>query len=248
MSSKGRRNAAFNNSKIIRSITNSEPLGKNTSEIALDTGINRTTVTRRCKQLVKDRYLTDKEHKHGKYHITEKVYGDPKLQASIFAGESIRGIFHGFLNYLPIKNEDSASKDSLLLENKFWTSLEEIISSKPSEEKKALLNFAMKVGVQILYAMIEAIHKHSPKLALGKNEIGQASIELKGIEKDRLTQIWVKNAINPLAIFREFVKLPVIRRGLAISRQIPQYKNKELVKEIHKSRIESVRPRQPHTI
>ena len=121
-----------------------------------------------------------------------------------------------------------------------------MVSSKPSEEKKALLNFAMKVGVEILYAMIEAIRKHSPKLALGINEIGQASVELrKGIEKDRLAEIWVKNALNPLVIFREFVKLPVIKRGLAIPRQIPQYKNKELVKEIHKSRSNPFVPDNP---
>ena len=84
--------------------------------------------------------------------------------------------------------------------------------------------------------MTEAIHKRLLELTLGKNTIGQVSLELKGVEKDRLVEIWVKNAIDPVLIFREFRKLPVIRRGLAIPRQIPQYKDKELAKEIQKSR------------
>lgn len=125
---------------------------------------------------MKDRYLTDKEYKHGRYHITEKVYEDPKLKASIFAGESIRGLFYGFDNYLPRSNEDAPLKrfqDSLLLEHKFWTRLGKFHSNNLSEEKMTLLIFAMKVGIQVLYVMTEAIHKRLLELSLGKNTIDQ---------------------------------------------------------------------------
>jgi hypothetical protein len=239
LSPKGRKNAAFNKLKIIESVIKSEPHGMNTSELASEIGIHITTVTRLCKPLVKNRFLMDKKYKHGRYHITEKVYADPKLQASLFAGESTRGIFYGFDNYLPQSSEKFALKhfqDSSLSENKFWTRLEKILSNHPSEEKMTLLNFAMKAGIQMLYVMTEATHKRLLELTLGKNTIGQVSLELKGVEKDRLAEIWVKNAINPVLIFREFRKLRVIRRGLAIPRQIPEYKDKELAKEIQKSR------------
>ena len=149
MSHKGRKNTAFNKLKIIESVIKSEPHGRSTSELTSETGIHTTTVTRLCKPLVKDRFLMDKEYKHGRYHITERVYADPKLEASLFAGESTRGIFYGFDNYLPQSNEKFALKrfqDSSFLENKFWTRLEKILSNNPTKEKITLLNFAMKVG------------------------------------------------------------------------------------------------------
>lgn len=246
MLTKGRKNVVFNNTKIILSIKNSEPLGRNISEISLDTGINRGTVTRRCTQLAKNRFLTNKDHKHGRYHITEKVYSDPELQASIFADESIRGIFYGFTNHLPLDNEISKYfQESLQLEDKFWTSLESNLSDNLYEEKYILQNFVVRVGLQVTYAMIEAVRKNELRLALGKNEIGQVNIELKGIENDSLTRIWVKKAISPLVIFREFVKLPIIRRGRAIPRDMPAYEDKELLNEIQKYRRNPFNPDNP---
>ena len=84
--------------------------------------------------------------------------------------------------------------------------------------------------------MVEAVRpRHDRKYI--NNASKEVEIDLKPGEKRRQAELWVQNAINANDILNEFIKLPMVKRGIAE----PQY-----MKEIHEENIkENINPSLP---
>ena len=78
--------------------------------------------------------------------------------------------------------------------------------------------------------MVEAVRpRHDRKYI--NNASKEVEIDLKPGEKRRQAELWVQNAINANDILNEFIKLPMVKRGITE----PQY-----MKEIREKNINPV--------
>jgi hypothetical protein len=81
--------------------------------------------------------------------------------------------------------------------------------------------------------MIEAVRpRHSKKYIThikDSNANKEIEINLFPGEKRRQAELWVMNAINPYDILNEFIRLPMVKRGIAD----PQYMKEIIEKNIN---------------
>jgi DNA-binding transcriptional ArsR family regulator len=191
-----------NKGKILQSIAYSHPEGKTTSELVIDTKLDRDTIYTHGKGLKKNGLVT-KNGKFGKYQLTEKAFGDPGLYDWLLGAEAVRKIMDRNISIL----------------NKFC---KKYVPKDASEEQEILFIFALKIGALITYIMKEAMRPKN--LAIRINNM-QKEIDLKCNKKNDLVNKWVNNTISPSRILWEFSKLPVVKRGLPIWNPVPINRN-----------------------
>jgi hypothetical protein len=99
-----------------------------------------------------------------------------------------------------------------------------------SKEQRSLIEFALKIGISDIYVMLEGMRpfaNNNKKNGFDtkknhKKEVKKTSI-LPGAKKRR-TELWVNNAtIRPLDKLQEFMKLPIVKRGLAKPIYLEEY-------------------------
>jgi hypothetical protein len=113
-----------------------------------------------------------------------------------------------------------------------------------SEERKLLLEFAMDIGILITYIMMEAVRPRPNKkhvFDIKDSNKMQIEVDLLLGKKKKQAESWVKNAIGPIDIFQEFLKLPIVKKGLAVHTKeyimrnlnpgLPEKMKKELLAE-----------------
>ena len=228
---KGERNRL----EILRHIASSEPEGVSTSKLVTELNLHRDTVHTNCKTLMTEGLVT-KAGKFGNYQVTTRAYQYPELTARIFFNESLRWIRSNTSPVLTLKEEeDNETRDTVKERYErehetFWNKLYQIHSD--SLEKKTLLKFAVDIGMLITHIMIEAVRPHHDKKYIN-NTGKEVEIDLKPGEKRRQAELWVQNAINANDILNEFIKLPMVKRGITE----PQY-----MKEIRKKNINPALP------
>jgi hypothetical protein len=210
--------------RILQYLINNHPEAKNVSEIATDIGEKgdkgRQRVGRCCKKLEANGYIY-KENKQAKYHITEKVYGYPKLKAFSFGNQAIRTVsnIHTRLVSPPEEFHINDFCKSILYRNDrdYAFQAERNSEQEIQRDRLTLLEFATRIGALVEYIMIQALR---PKKALPDREgLVELEASIKGKDKDSVSSDWIENAvtyINVKGMFVEFCRLWTVKRGLAI--------------------------------
>ena len=230
-----RKNRERNRLEILRHIASSEPDGTSTHKLVTERKLHRDTIHTICKMLMNEGLVT-KAGKFGNYHVTTRAYHDPELTARIFFNESLRWIRSNTSPILTLKEEeDNEIRDTVKERYErehetFWNRLYQI--HLDSIKRKTLLKFAVDIGMLITYIMIEAVRPRHDKKYIN-NTSKEIEIDLKPGEKRRQAELWVQNAINANDILNEFIKLPMVKRGITE----PQY-----MKEIRKKNINPALP------
>jgi hypothetical protein len=209
LAKKERVNVGYNKQRIIESILKSEPYGRHTLDIANDTKLHRDTVSRLCEQLQRDDYIF-REKKQSEYHVKKKVYGYPELTAFSFGTQAERAIFDIHRRWVGNLNEfciNEICKNILRNTN----DIDNDFQDESYVDQETLLEFAIGLGVFIVYVMIQAL---GPKKALPNK--GNLDAPIKGKDKDDITRGWVENAIKPMSLFWKFCSLPMVKRGQAV--------------------------------
>lgn len=230
------KNREPNRLEILRHIASSEPEGASTHKLATELDLHRDTIHTICKTLMNEGLVT-KTGKFGNYHVTTRAYQDPELTARIFFNESLRWIRSNTSPIITLKEEKESEIRDTVRERyereheTFWNKLYQIHPDSP--ERKILLKFAVDIGMLITDIMVEAVRPRHGKKYIN-NASKEVEIDLKPGEKRRQAELWVQNAINANDILNEFIKLPMVKRGIAK----PQY-----MKEIHEENIkENINP------
>ena len=229
------KNRERNRLEILRHIASSEPEGVSTHKLATELDLHRDTIHTICKTLMNEDLVT-KTGKFGNYHVTTRAYQDPELTARIFFNESLRWIRSNTSPILTLKEEeDNQIRDTVKERYKrehetFWNKLYQIHPDSP--ERKIFLKFAVDIGMLITDIMVEAVRPRHGKKYIN-NASKEVEIDLKPGEKRRQVELWVQNAINANDILNEFIKLPMIKRGIAE----PQY-----MKQVHEENINPALP------
>jgi DNA-binding transcriptional regulator YhcF (GntR family) len=180
--------------------------GRRVKDIANDpdVNVNLSTVTRHCKLLEKEG-LIRKKNKQSEYHLTPRAYDNQVLLDIIFEGKS-----KVWQTKIPMAEINSKGKK--IIQNKF---LEYDYKLKSKHEDYSdqfeLSIFANKIGAMITYLFVEAV---SPFELIGLSN--EEKKRISGRYKDQLTINWIRELIDPLAIFSEFCKLNIVKRGLAV--------------------------------
>jgi predicted transcriptional regulator len=173
--------------KILECIFQFEPQGISTKELEENTGLNHDTISNHCKELVLEGRIT-KKNKKAKYHLTEKAYDEPIVRAWLF-----KKIMENIRKWnIPFDEEN------------VFCNVNKGHGEEDNYNKRILFSFANRIGTFIIYAMIEAI-----KLGSWTAEIPGKTMtaDLSG-SKDKLALEWIKNVIDPIDLFSEFLELP----------------------------------------
>lgn len=220
---------------ILRYIASSEPEGASTLQLVTERKLHRDTIHTICKTLM-NKGLVTKTGKFGNYHVTARAYQDPELTARIFFNESLRWIRSNTSPILTLKEELDNDIRDIVKERyereheTFWNRLYQ--THLDSSERKTILKFAIDIGMLITDIMAEAVRpRHNKKYI--NNTGKEVEIDLKPWEKRRQAELRVKHAINASDILNEFIKLPMVKRGITQ----PQY-----MKKIHEKNINPALP------
>lgn len=224
------KNRERNRLEILRYIASSEPEGASTHKLTTKLDLHRDTIHTICKTLMNEDLVT-KAGKFGKYHVTTRAYQDPELTARIFFNESLRWIRSNTSPILMLKEEEDNEIRNKVKERyereheTFWNKLYQIYPD--SQERKTLLKFAVDIGMLITAIMVEAVRPRHDKKYIN-NASKEVEIDLKPGEKRRQAELWVQNAINASDILNEFIKLPMVKRGIAVPQYLKQIREKNI--------------------
>ena len=189
---------------ILKIILQSEPEGISTKELEEKTGLNHDTVCIHCKYLG-SRGLIAKKNKKGKYHLTEKASGNRNVRAWKFR-KRLMEFVHS--SDIPFDKENE------------FSSITESDYTKENYDKIMLFSFANRIGALITYVMIEAL---KPGASTPRIKEKKLNVDLGRRKRDTLILDWIRNVIDPIDLFREFLKLSVVKFGQPLN--TPRFMN-----------------------
>jgi DNA-binding Lrp family transcriptional regulator len=187
-----------NASQILEIVVSGEPKGISTAEIEEKTGLSHETVTNHCKELVR-RTIIVKKNKKAKYHLTDAAYNLKEVRAQEFKRNSIECV-RRIEN--PFEKENVFSNITV----DFYT--------KENYDKLRLFSFVNWLGALLAYAMIEAVRPGARTAKIREKHLGPY---VSGQNKDSLALDWIRNVIDPVELFKEFLELPLVKRGLPVN-------------------------------
>lgn len=165
-----------------------------------------------------DRGTVAQEKPYGKYFLTDKIFENPKFTASTFSKNAISKI----------------TDVDALTENPFVKVDENNIANGYIQEY-SLFAFANKIGAFIVYSMLEAMNPDNMKHLV------------KGIDKEQFVRDKIDKVIDPQRILREFCRIELVKRGLAVWNALPI--NKSLPPKVRRellARQRKVKQFEPH--
>jgi hypothetical protein len=208
--------------KIIDRIVNSEPDGRRVMEIAKDTDLNRETISIHCKELEYDDLAITRKNKQSPYHLTQKMYGNPRAASFFFQIEATDKIREG---------DTWISDNSRFCNIDYcFTIINAIYNLKDPDnshkirhefEQLVLFEFGNRIGALVLYTMLQAIRPTKEDV----QKIAREKMPLKGKDKDEAGKSWIES-ISMDRIFQEFSRLPMIRERLIPSKHKQQRQKK----------------------
>jgi DNA-binding Lrp family transcriptional regulator len=194
---------------ILKYLDENGPLG--TSELKELTELHRETVLILCNELVKEGWIYDKEHKHGKYRLKKKsdFYFPP---SSLFRHK----LFSNF-NRLPLVTEE---KNGLfnLDQDKLST-----VKDHDYFEKYVIFEFSNRIGALITYLIIEAMQPKGlipPNPNISINLKNSKSDFISGREREKIVREFITAVIDPHFLLQKFSLLRPVRVGLKINNPI----------------------------
>jgi DNA-binding transcriptional regulator YhcF (GntR family) len=193
-----------NQDEILKTILQFEPKGISTKEIENKTGLNHDTVCIHCKYLA-SRGLITKINKKGMYHLTDKASGDRNVRAWKFKNRLMEVIHSSDIHF------DKENEFSNITESDF---------TKENYDRIILFSFANRIGALISYVMIEAL---KPGAFVPRIRGKKMTVDLGTRKMDSWILEWIKNVIDPIDLFREFLKLSIVRSGQPIN--TPRFTN-----------------------
>lgn len=189
-----------NKFKILQCLASGDS-NKSTSTISIETGLHRDTVHSLCKTLIAADLIVKGPGRWGRYSLTEKALGDPRLLGWVFAKRAFKEILRkGDVSIIGCKYSKVDWKDMSRITNR------EI-------ECRLLFESALLCGTYFLYVFLKSFEPPDikPPSDINKRE---RKILINGRHKDELSQQWVKNAIQPYAMLAELRKQNFIKRNL----------------------------------
>jgi len=172
-----------NEKEILDRILWKEPEGRSTAELVAYTGLHRDTINERCGNLI-NCGLIRKTHKKGKYHLTEKAYGNNRIRNQLFKQNVMANILKWDIR------PDMENALCRIEEKKLETYDQDLLS---------LFRFSNRIIAFIIYSLIEALRPglwdKTVNIAEGKHKKDKNSVS--GAVKDRLTLEWVQEVIDP---------------------------------------------------
>jgi hypothetical protein len=203
--------------KILEEIIISEPNGKRLSQISyiqnvknVDKDKVRQKVGRYCKKLEKKDFIY-KENKQAKYHVTEKIYGYPKLTGFLFSSRALKSIRNTPTNWICTTNK--------FCNNELCKKILGKISSPESNNDAfytkcynqiTLFELGLRLSAFIEYIMIQAVRPKKLQL------IYLDDVHIKGLDKNKISHNWIDHIEYVREMFVEFCRLWVVKRGLAV--------------------------------
>jgi len=172
-----------NEKQILDRILWNEPAGRSTAELVAYTGLHRDTINEICGNLI-NRGLIGKSNKKGKYHLTEKAYGNNRVRSQLFKQNVMANL---------LKWEIPTDK-----ENAFCKIKEKNVKTN-DQDLLLLFRFSNRIVAFIIYTFIEALRPGmwNKTINIAEENHKNDKISVSGGVKDRITLEWVQQIIEP---------------------------------------------------
>lgn len=189
-----------NKFKILQCLA-SENSSKSTSTISTETGLHRDTVHSLCRTLIAADLIVKGPGRWGRYSLTEKAFGDPRLLGWVFAKRAFKEILRkGDVSIIGCKYSKLDCEDLTR-------------GTDREIECRLLFKYALLCGAYLLYVFLKSFEPPAIKPPHDINK-RKRKIEINGRHKDELSHQWVKNAIQPYAMLAELRKQNFVKRYL----------------------------------